>query len=97
MDLFSANDAILEYWICFPSINHRLEILFCFLVMMSSAGAGKQMILRKLSFLEILICFPILREKAISWKGETDILWKQPRWLLLIVTACHAYKRYACK
>ena len=34
-------------------------------------------------FLEIIICFPIFRVKAISWKGETDILWKQPRRLLL--------------
>ena len=24
-----------------------------------------------------------MREKAISWKVETDILWKQPLWLLL--------------
>ena len=46
-------------------------------------GTGKQMIIRKPFFLEIIICFPIFREKAISWKGETDILGKQPRRLLL--------------
>ena len=33
--------------------------------------------------LETIICFPIFREKAISWKGETYILEKQLRWLLL--------------
>ena len=62
---------------------HLLEILICFPMMTSSAGTGKQMIVRKPFFLEIIICFPIFREKAISWKGETDILGKQPRWLLL--------------
>ena len=52
-------------------------------MMRSSAGTGKQMIVRKSIFLEIIICFPIFREKAISWKGETDILGEQPRRLLL--------------
>jgi len=68
----------------FPNLScHLPKNIDLFLFNDVSAGAGKQIVLRKRSFLDNRICFPIFRKKALSWKRETDISGKWARWLLL--------------